>query len=228
MVIIWKQESSNDAGLRVGTKQVPLVPIKFLGLLFDDFLDLSSTKRTSKSNLCKIILWARGIMWKKGHNFDFKVCWRREDGLGATLVLLVTQKTPVGQFWEDFGLAVDFTLWPDVSQGGAVWPFLTCGSWGRSCILCHLWLKIRLPVLWDEVQNWIDHEKFYRLTSFLWNHTPKLNSKGSRRRFQALGVVVVFLKTWTGHSGQIWAYWSQSEKSDKYHLKSSGFIPFWN
>ncbi len=102
------------------------------------------------------------------------------------------------------------------------------GKTRRSCTLCHLWLKIRLPVLWNENGNWIDHEKFYGLTSFLWNHTPKLNSKGSRRRFQALGVVVVFLKTWTGHSGQIWAYWSQSEKTDKYHLKSSGFIPFWN
>ena len=167
-------------------------------------------------------------MWKSGHNFDFKVCWRHEEGLGATLVLLVAQKTTVSQFWRDFGLAVDFTLWLDVSQGGAVWPSLSWGSWGRSCILCPLWLKIHLPVLWDEVQNWNRDEILWGLTSFLWNHTPKLNSKGSRRRFQALGVVVVFLKTWTGHSGQIWAYWSQSEKSDKYHLKSSGFIPFWN
>ena len=127
---------------------------------------LSLPERTSKSNLCKIILWASGIMWKRGHNFDFKVCWRHEEGLSATLVLLVTQKTTVGQFWEDFGLAVDFTLWPDVSQGGAAWPSLSHRSWRRSCILCHLWLKIRLPVLWNENGNWIDHEKFYRLTSF--------------------------------------------------------------
>ena len=138
----------------------------------------------------------------------------------------------MGQFWRDFGLAVDFTLWPDVSQEGAAWPSLSCGSWWRSYTLCHL-CHICSPVvkkwhwvLQNENGNWIDHEKFYRLTSLLWNHTPNLNSKGSRRRFETCGAVMIFLWPWTSLRGQIWAYRSQSEKSDKYHLKSSGFIPF--
>ena len=90
--------------------------------------------------------------------------------------------------------------------------------------LCHLCHKEELChpvspvakkwhwVLRNENENWNDHKKIFGLTSLLWNHTPNLNSKGSRRRFKTCGAVMIFLWPWTSLRGQIWAYWSQSEK----------------